>query len=75
MNELLFVMAELIIYEVMCGYVSGIHKTTTPTFPSPASTTTQLINHHFHTFKLKYKYKICILSSMNPLYCLKYFQT
>ena len=75
MKELLFVIAELIIYEVMCGYVSGIHKSTTPTFRPHASTTTQLITHHFHTFKLKYNYKIRILSSMSLLYSLKLFTT
>ena len=74
-NELLFAIAELFIYEDMCGYVNGIYNSTTPTFLPHTSTTTQLINHHFHIFKLEYKYKIRILSSMNPLYCLKYFQT
>ena len=74
-NELLFAIAKLFIYEDMCGYVNGIYNSNTPTFLPHTFTMTQLLNHYFHIFKLEYKYKIRILSSMNPLYCLKYFQT
>ena len=74
-NELLFAIATLFIYEDMCGYVNGKYNSTTPTFLPHMSPTTQLINHYFHIFELEYKYKIHILSSMNPLSCLKYFQT